>query len=167
MVPQPGTKKWRLVIDYRYLNSCLEGHEFPLPVTKILLQGQAGNHLWILLDREDGFDRMPLLEECRHLTTFCTPAGTFEWKVQPMGVKVGPQAFQRLVSWCVGPLQPHIRAYIDDNLVRIAGSHRAKDDILVGTQPTCSGRGKLLDSQAITEHYKLVRELFEVLEECN
>ena len=35
-------------MDYRYLNSCLEGHEFPLPVIGDLLQGQAGNHLWTL-----------------------------------------------------------------------------------------------------------------------
>ena len=96
---------------------------------------------------------MPLLEKCRHLTAFCNPAGTFEWKVLPTGVKVTPQAFQRLVSWCVGRYRPHIRAYIDD--------------ILVGTRTTCSGKGKLLDSQAIMKHYKLVRELFEELKECH
>ena len=138
---------------YRYLNSCLEGHEFPLPVMEDLLQGQAGNNLWALLDLEGGFNQMPLLEECRHLTAFFTAAGTFEWKFLPMGVKGGPQAFQRLVSLCVGRLKPHIRAYIDD--------------ILVGTRPTCSCKGKLLESQAIMDHYKLVRELFEVLYACH
>ena len=66
LVPKPGTNKWRLVINYRYLNSCLEGHEFPLPVIEDLLQGQAVNHLWTLLDLADGFHQMPLLEECRH-----------------------------------------------------------------------------------------------------
>ena len=81
------------------------------------------------------------------------PAGTFEWKVLSMGVKAGPQAFQRLVSWYAGRLKPHIRAYIGD--------------ILVGTRPTCTGKGKLLNSQAIMEHYTLVRELFEVLKECH
>ena len=89
-----------------------------------------------------------LLEECRYLTAFCTPAGTFEWKVLPMWVEAGPQAFRRLVSWCVGRLKPHIRAYIDDTLV--------------GTQPTRSGEGRLLNSQAIMEHYKLVRGIKEV-----
>ena len=88
---------------------------------------------------------MPLLEECRHLTAFCTPAGTFEWKVLPMGVKIGP-------GWCFGCFKPHIRAYIYD--------------ILVGTRPTCSGKGKPLYSQAIMEHSKLVRDLFEVVKGC-
>ena len=135
---KPGTKKWRWVIDYWYLNPCLEVHEFPLPLIERLLQGQAGNHLWTLLDLDNGFHKIPSLEECRHLTAFCTPAGTSVWKVLLMGVKVGPHALQRLVSWCVGRLKSHIRAYIDD--------------ILVGRQPTCCGKGQLLDSQAIMEH---------------
>ena len=124
LVRKPGTNKWSLVIDYRYPNPCLQGNEFPLPVIEDLLQGQAGNHIWTLLHLEDGFHQMPPFEERRHLTAFCTPAGTFGWNVLPMGVEVGPQAFQRLVSWCVGRLKPHIRAYVDD--------------ILVGTRPTCS-----------------------------
>ena len=41
------------------------------------------------------------------------------------------------------------------------------DDILVGTRPTCSRKGKLLDLQAIVEHDKLVRKLFPVLKECH
>ena len=57
------------------------------------------------------------------------------------------------MSWCVGRLKPHVRAYIDD--------------ILVSTHHNCSGKGKLLDSQAIMEHYRLVHELIEVLKECH
>ena len=55
LIPKPGTNKWRWVIDYRYLNSCVEGHEFPVPVIKNLLHWQAGSHLCTLLDLEDGF----------------------------------------------------------------------------------------------------------------
>ena len=64
-------------MDYRYLKSCLGEHEFPLLVIEDLLQGQAANHLWTLLDLEDGFHEIALLEECRRFTAFCTPAGTF------------------------------------------------------------------------------------------
>ena len=78
--------KWRLVF-YQYLNSCLQGLEFPLPVIEDPLQGQAGNHLWTLPGLEDGFQQMPLSEECRYLTAFCNPAGTLEWKVLSMGVR--------------------------------------------------------------------------------
>ena len=52
-----------------------------------------------------GNSRIPAsLEECRQSTTVCIAARTFEWKVVPMGVKVGP--LERLVSCCVGRRKP-------------------------------------------------------------
>ena len=77
LVPKPGPKKWRLVIDYRYLNSCLKGHELPLLVIEDLLQRGHGNHVWTILDLDDGFHHMPLTEESRPLTAFCTPRGVY------------------------------------------------------------------------------------------
>ena len=45
LVPKPGVNNWRLVIDYRYLNSCLKGHEFPQRLIEDPLRQQQGNHL--------------------------------------------------------------------------------------------------------------------------
>ena len=59
-----------------------------------MLVRQQGNRLWTLLDLEDGFHQMPLSGKSRQYTAFYTPWGVFEWKVLPMGIKVGPQA------WC-------------------------------------------------------------------
>ena len=42
LVPKPGGK-WRLVIDCRHLNSCLEGKEFLLTVIEDQLANQQGN----------------------------------------------------------------------------------------------------------------------------
>ena len=118
------------------------------------LLSQAGNHLWTLLDLEDGFHQMPLEESSRFLTAFCTRFGVFEWNVPPMGVKVGPAAFQRMVSWCLAHDQvPGARAYIDD--------------ILTGTRPTKGGKGKLLDSRAFEEYYHQVRAFLLALAECH
>ena len=70
-----------------------------------------------------------------------------------MGVKVGPQVYQRMFSHCIRHLPSSLRAYIDD--------------LLVGTPPSKAsrGKGKLLDScalvqEATTEHYELVRKPF-------
>ena len=112
LVPKPGTNKWRLLIEYRYVNTQLRGCEFPLPVIEDLFVKQAGNQLWTLLDPEDGFHQMPLSECSRQYIAFCTPFGIFEWRVLPMGVKVGPQAFQRMVSDCLKSLQPHKHTFI-------------------------------------------------------
>ena len=154
LVRKPGVNKWRLVIDYRYLNSCLKGHEFPLPVIEDTLCGQAGNHLSTLLDLEDGFHQMPLEESSRHLTAFCTPFGVYEWNVPPMGVKVGPAAFQRMVSWCLAHHQ-------------VLGAKAYIDDILIGTAPHLRGKGKLLDRHAFEEHYIQVRALLRALADCH
>ena len=153
LLVKPGVNKWRLVIDYRYLNSCLEGHELPLPVIEDPLQRQHRNRSWTILGLEDGFHQMPLTDESRPLTAFCTPWGVYQWNILPMGVKVGPHVYQTMVTNWIRHLLPSVRAYIDD--------------LLVGTPPFKSsrGKGKLLDScaldeEAITQHYGSVRNLF-------
>ena len=71
-----------------------------------------------------------------------------------MGVKIGPQAFQRMVSDCLKSLQLHTHIYIDD--------------LLTGTRPKLCGKGKILDSKAYLEdHFQNVVKCFEKLEECH
>ena len=154
LVPKPGTKKWRLVIEYRYVNTQLRGCEVPLPVIEDLFVKQAGNQLLTLLDLEDGFHQMPLSECSRQHTAFCSPFGVFEWRVLPMGVTVGPQAFQRMVNDWLKSLRPHTHIYIDD--------------LLTGTQPKLCAKGKILESKAYLEHhFQKVVKVFEKLEECH
>ena len=76
---------------------------------------------------------MPLTEESRPLTGFCTPWKVYQWTVLPMGVKVRPQVCQRMVTHCIRHLPPSARAYVDY--------------VLVGTPPSKASRVKhqLLD----------------------
>ena len=97
LVPKPGSNKWRLVMDYRWLNTQPEGNNFPIPVIEDQLANQQGIFLFTLIDLEDGFHQMHLVEESKQLTAFCTPFGVFEWNGLPMGVKMGPAAFQEMV----------------------------------------------------------------------
>ena len=53
-VPKPGGK-CLLVIDYRHLNSCLEGKNFPLAVIEDQLANEQGNFVYALIDLEDSF----------------------------------------------------------------------------------------------------------------
>ena len=132
--PKPGTNKWRLVIDYGYVNTQLRGCEFPLPLIDNLFVKQAGSQLWTLLKLEDGFHQMYPSVCSRQYTAFCTLFGVFEWRVLPMGLKVEPQAFQRMVSDGLKSLHPQTHIYIDD--------------LLTGTRPKLCGKGKILDSKA-------------------
>ena len=152
LVPKYGTNNWRVVIEYRYVNTQLRGCEFPLPVIEDWVIKQAGNQLWPVLDLEDEFHQMPLSECSRQYTALCTPFGVFEWRVVPMGVKVGPQAFQRMVSDFLKSLRPHTHIYIDD--------------LLTGTRRKLSGKGKILNSKAyLQDYFQNVVKLFEKIEE--
>ena len=71
-----------------------------------------------------------------------------------MGVKVGPQGFQRMMSDCFRYLQPH--------------THISINGLLTGTRPKLSSKGKKLDSKVYLEdHFQSVVQLFEKLEECH
>ena len=120
VVPKPpnakGEKQWRLVLDYRYLNSQTKDDPFPLPLIEDLITKQSLNRLWSIFDLEDGFHQMHLHPDSRELTAFVTPHGVYHWTVLPMGVKNGPAMFQRMIQWSLREL-PTVMVYIDDVLV--------------------------------------------------
>ena len=66
VVPKPDTpdhkKQWRMVVDYRYLNSQTKDDPFLLPLIENLIGRQAENKLWSISDLEDGFHQMHLDE---------------------------------------------------------------------------------------------------------
>ena len=111
----PGRNDWRSVIDYRHLNSCLKGSSLPLPVIEDQIANQEGNFIFSIINLENGFHQMHRKESSKHLTAFCTPFGIFEWKLLPMGVKVGPAAYQQMVQHVTCNC-PQSRPYIDDIL---------------------------------------------------
>jgi transposase InsO family protein len=120
VVPKPpdpsGQKKWRLVLDYRYLNSQTKDDPFPLPLIEDLITKQADNRLWSIFDLEDGFHQMHLDPDSQAYTAFVTSKGVYQWTVLPMGVKNGPAMFQRMIQWVLRDL-PFALVYIDDVLV--------------------------------------------------
>ena len=65
------------------------------------------------MDLEDEFHQMYLEEDSKHLTAFCTPFGVVEWNVLPMGVNVGPAAYQEMVQHVTRNC-PSSKPYIDD-----------------------------------------------------
>ena len=149
LVPKPNGR-W-LLIDYRYVNTQLRGHDFPLLVIEDILFRQQGNRLWTLLDLEDGFNTMPLSEDSWQYTVFCTPWGLLERKELPMGIKVGTQAFERVVSACTKHLQHDTMPYIDD--------------LLSGRRAVNKFAGRELDHNAMSQaHLDQVIALFETLD---
>ena len=152
IVPKPGGK-WRLVIDYRYLNTHILDDGQPLPLTEDLLANQGKNSVWSIFDLEDGFHQMHLGESSRPLTAFTTPWGLFEWTVLPMGLKTAPSLYQRLVSSCLGKFtdQYGTTPYIDDVLHGTPDPHTEYDP----REPD-----KEVSSECLEKHYHELREFF-------
>ena len=103
VVPKPAkpdaSKDWRMVVDYRYLNSQTRDDPFPLPLIENLIGRQVENRLWSIFDLEDGFHQMHLDTSSQPLTAFVTPWGSYEFTVMFMGIKDGPAMFQRMIMW--------------------------------------------------------------------
>ena len=59
VMPKPnnakGEKQWRLVLDYRYLNSQTKDDPFPLPLIEEMITRQSMNRIYLLFDLYDGF----------------------------------------------------------------------------------------------------------------
>ena len=163
LVPKPGTNKWRLVIDYRFFNSFLEGKNSPLPIVRDQPANQQGNFIFSLIDLEDGFRQMHLEEDSKHLMAFCTPFGVFEWNVLRMGVKVGPATFQEMVQH-VTRKYPASTPYIDD-ILSLSGKGQLptqqRDIPLHVTMEDPVIRGGY-----IKQHYQDLVALFQALEEA-
>ena len=120
VVPKKVKGQWRLVIDYRYLNSQTKADAHPLPRISEILQRQGKFKIWTVLDMKDGFHQIPLPEEYRDLTSMSTPKGTYRWKVMPMGLKNAPAIFQRIMDYILRDFD-FADPYIDDVIIGSTG----------------------------------------------
>ena len=76
---------YRLVVDYRKLNSQTVKTSWPLPRISDILLNLEGSCFFSSLDLCSGFHQMEIEEEDQHLTAFITPFGLYKWKRMPMG----------------------------------------------------------------------------------
>jgi hypothetical protein len=113
-----GHKKYRVVVDFRKLNSITVGDAFPMPnVTEILDQlGKA--KCFTCLDMASGYHQIPLHPEDRQKTGFSTDQGHFEFQRMCFGLKGGPATFQRMMNRVLIGLNG-IKAfvYLDDVII--------------------------------------------------
>ena len=75
VVRKPGGK-WRLVIDYRHLNSKIKDFTFPLLYIEDKFLEEGKNVIWSVIDLEDGFHQMPLAQSSRKYTALEKVSGS-------------------------------------------------------------------------------------------
>ena len=112
----------RMCIDFRDLNSKLESLNSPLPrcdeAIDRLSAGAKGSFdsLFVTtMDLASGFHTLPIKEEDKKLTAFCTHRNQYEYNYLPFGVNSGPSYMVRLMDAALDGLAWDVCApFLDD-----------------------------------------------------
>ena len=87
--------KVRRTIDMRFLNlQCTRELNFTTPPFQ-KVQDVPPNTWKSVLDAWNGYHSVPIVEKSKHLTTFITEWGTFEYNVLPQGHKTSKDVYDR------------------------------------------------------------------------
>lgn len=108
----------RMCIDYRMLNSVTIKERYPMPIIEDEIARLSGQACFITLDLASGYYQVPISERSRHLTSFVTPDGQYEFNRMPFGLANAPAVFQRMMNSVLGSARySKATAYIDDVLI--------------------------------------------------
>lgn len=114
MIPKKD-KSYRLVVDYRYLNSCTVRLSQNLPRIDDLIDTLGKANSFSQVDMRAGFHQMPLDQSSRHLTNFVRKFGSYSYNRLPMGLVNAPSDFMKMAEICFHSLlNKCVIAYLDD-----------------------------------------------------
>lgn len=117
-VPKPHSDEKRFCVDFRWVNQFLKDRLVPAPDLNGTMEVARGAKRYTKLDIIRAFNRLLIEPSSRFLTAFRTRQGTFQWKVLPFGLKVGPAWWQDFVNAQLHELLDQIAsAYADDVLI--------------------------------------------------
>lgn len=113
-----GKKLWRVVIDYRLLNKQINDDKFPLPSITEIHDSLSDAIYFSHLDLSQGYYQVELKPESRACTSFSTDRGQYRMKRLPMGLKISPSAFSRVMTLAMTGLNyEKCLIYLDDLIV--------------------------------------------------
>jgi hypothetical protein len=129
---QPGeAPKFRLCIDYRWLNEQTKKDAHPLPKIADILPSLSDAKYFTSFDLASSYHQVPMNPADVEKTAFSTPYGHYQYKSMPFGLTNAPATFQRLMSSVFGDLLgKELLAYLDDLVIFSADfeSHLASID---------------------------------------
>lgn len=109
----------RLCIDYRRLNKNIVKDHFPFANIEEQLDKLQGAKFFSTLDLENGFFHVPVAEDSKKYTAFCSHIGIYEFNRTPFGLCNSPSSFQRFISHVFRDLvrKNIVLLYMDDIIV--------------------------------------------------
>ena len=108
-----------MCIDYRKLNEITTKDAYPLPRIGQTIDALQSVGYFSSLDLASGYWHVPVAENDRHKTAFCTPeTGPYEFVKMPFGLTNAPASFQRLMNEIFKEdLFKHVLIFLNDLLV--------------------------------------------------
>jgi ribonuclease HI len=111
--------KWRMCIDFTYLNKACPKDEFPLPRIDSLVDAAASSELMSLLDCYSGYHQIWMKKEDEPKTSFITPSGTYFYLRMPEGLKNAGGSFSRMTAKVLhSQIGRNVLTYVDDIIVK-------------------------------------------------
>ena len=109
---------FRLVVDYRKVNSKIVFDSYPLPTIDQAFDHFCGAVVFSVLNLNSAYFQIPLTPRSRRVTAFCTPFGLFEFNKLPMGISIGSQGLSRVVDEILADLKnDFVFNYLDDLVI--------------------------------------------------
>ncbi|OXA41965.1 Transposon Ty3-G Gag-Pol polyprotein [Folsomia candida] len=90
---------WRFCVAYMKINALVKPDRFPMGSMGDLFQTLHGARWFSTVDIRDGFFSIPLPEDQKEYTSFCTASGQYEFEFVPMGAKNSPSLFLRVLNF--------------------------------------------------------------------
>ncbi|KAK7089584.1 uncharacterized protein [Littorina saxatilis] len=108
----------RFCIDYRRLNKELEFDSEPIPDVPTIFAKLKKKRYLSKIDLSKGYWQIGVKESDRPKTSFSTPAGEFQWKRLPFGLKTSGAVFTRMMRKLLEPMKSDdVEHFIDDIIV--------------------------------------------------
>lgn len=108
---------WRIVHDFRGLNTKIRIPATPIPRKDDIFDAMSRGRLFSSMDLLWGFYQVRLRESDIPYTAFATPDGLYEYLVTPMGLSSSPASFNRMIQHIFKDLSSICQAYFDDLFV--------------------------------------------------
>lgn len=107
-----------MVIDYRKLNQKIEIDSVPLPNLHSAFDWFGKGKFFTVIDLNSAYHQIPLKEESKPLTSFCTPWNLYRFNRVPFGLAVGAQSLTSLLDKVFHDLKfKFVFNYLDDLVV--------------------------------------------------
>ncbi|GBM12040.1 Retrovirus-related Pol polyprotein from transposon 17.6 [Araneus ventricosus] len=110
--------KFRMVVDYRLLNSITETFKICLPKISEIIKNIAGRKIYCVLDLKSAFFQINLRDEDKRKLAFFTEMGNFQPTRLPFGSKNSTSYFHTLISKCLnGITGKNVQFFLDDIII--------------------------------------------------